>query len=325
VLYLVSIGKEASVYCCAAGEHLAAGMSRRLTGWKSSPTPNSPSPPAELRPEPVEGRGPGGEVSLVAAKVYRARQYRFKNDAVYQEERTRGMRGQAVRALAKKTEFGRKVQTGSWVGHEYEVLKELHDAGCDVPRPLASAADAILIEFVGDEDGPRPSNRVELPADAEAQFERVLRTSGSRCPARVHGDLSAHNILWWDGQVVLIDFPQAVDARFNSQAERLLHRDIENVCRYFAQFGVKTDAWSLAHDLWRRYTLPAVKSNGNQCLGRWNSRGFMRIATRTSTDFSFFLFRVNQCPICANPCGFRRKRSGAMLRGEIGAGDGRAI
>ncbi len=274
VLYLISIGKEASVYCCAAGEHLKAGESRRLAGWKTSP-PNPLSVNGEggsrrgeatlpaplslpgLRPEPVEGRGAGGEGPLVAAKVYRARQYRFKNDAVYQEERTRGMKGQAVRALAKKTDFGRKIQTGSWVNHEYEVLKELHDAGCDVPRPLSLGEDAILIEFVGDEDGPAPQlNRVELNReDAEEQFERTMKNVEIALALhRVHGDLSAHNILWWDGHVVLIDFPQAVDARFNSQAERLLHRDVENVCRYFAQFGVKTDAWAAAHELWRRYT-----------------------------------------------------------------------
>jgi RIO kinase 1 len=90
--------------------------------------------------------------------------------------------------------------------------------------------------------------------DAEEQFERTMRNVEVLLACnRVHGDLSAHNILWWDGHVVLIDFPQAVDARFNSQAEQFLHRDVENVCRYFNQFGVGADAWSLADDLWRRW------------------------------------------------------------------------
>jgi len=246
VLYLISIGKEASVYCCAAGEHLTGDQSRRLMGWTGARDPGR-----------MAGERDGKSTPLVAAKVYRARQYRFKNDAIYQEERSRGMKGQAVRALAKKTEFGRKVQTGSWVGHEYEILKELHDAGCDVPRPLAIGDDAVLIEFIGDEDGPAPQlNKVELNReDAEEQFERTMKNVEIALSChRVHGDLSAHNILFWDRQVVLIDFPQAVDARFNSQAERLLQRDVENVCRYFGQFGVKADAWALAHELWRRYT-----------------------------------------------------------------------
>jgi RIO kinase 1 len=253
VLYLVSIGKEASVYCCAGGRFLAGRQASagRIAGWEDSSPPNPLSHQGEGGPE-------GVAAPLVAAKVYRARQYRFKNDAIYQEERTRGMKGQAKRALAKKTEFGRQVQTGSWVGHEYAVLKELHDAGCDVPRPLASAADAILIEFVGDEDGPAPQlNRVELDhGEALEQFERTMQNVEIALSMhRVHGDLSAHNILWWDGHVVLIDFPQAVDARFNSQAERLFARDVDNVCRYFGQFGVKADSWRLSHDLWRRYTM----------------------------------------------------------------------
>src|SRR5688500_15667795 len=59
VLGIIKIGKEASAYCCRAGSSLG--------------------------------------VELVAAKVYRARQYRFKNDAIYQEARSRelGLRGRA--------------------------------------------------------------------------------------------------------------------------------------------------------------------------------------------------------------------------------------
>ena len=28
----------------------------------------------------------------------------------------------------------------------------------------------------------------------------------------------------------------------------------DDMLRYFAQFGVSSDPWGLAHDLWRRYT-----------------------------------------------------------------------
>ena len=223
VLYLVRTGKEASVYCCRAGRQL----------------------------EGVPGRD-----GLVAAKVYRARQFRFKDDAIYQEERTRGMRGRPRRALAKKTSFGRDVQAGSWVEHEFETMQELYAAGCDVPRPLLAAADAVLMEYVGDEGGPAPQlNRVQLdPESAEVEFRRVMSNVETVLACnRVHGDLSAHNILYWEGRCLLIDFPQAVDPRFNGQAERLLHRDVENVCRYFNQYGLGADPRQLAADLWRRW------------------------------------------------------------------------
>jgi RIO kinase 1 len=219
VLGIIKIGKEASAYCCRAGTALGGG--------------------------------------LVAAKVYRARQYRFKNDYVYQEGRTRGMKGQAKRALAKKTEFGRTVQTGSWVGHEYEALKTLDEAGADVPRPFASDSDAILMEYVGDLEAAAPQlNRVTLEREkAAGLFDDVMENVELMLANNlVHGDLSAHNILYWEGRITLIDFPQAVDARFNGNARDLLERDIGNVCRYFEAYGAGADAARLAEDLWRRYT-----------------------------------------------------------------------
>ena len=57
----------------------------------------------------------------------------------------------------------------------------------------------------------------------------------------VHGDLSPYNILYWKGRCVAIDFPQAVDPRFNDAARSLLERDISNLAKYFARMGVKLD------------------------------------------------------------------------------------
>jgi RIO kinase 1 len=34
----------------------------------------------------------------------------------------------------------------------------------------------------------------------------------------LHGDLSAYDILYWEGKVILIDFPQPVDVRSNPDA-----------------------------------------------------------------------------------------------------------
>jgi len=103
ILGLVKTGKEATVYCCRGG--------------------------------------PAAGADLVAAKVYRGRQFRFKNDAVYQEARSRemGIRGRALRAMQNKSSFGREVQAGSWRHREFETLQLLHNAGADVPRPIAAA------------------------------------------------------------------------------------------------------------------------------------------------------------------------------------------
>ena len=66
----------------------------------------------------------------------------------------------------------------------------------------------------------------------------------------VHGDLSPYNLLFWEDRIVAIDFPQAVNARINSNARSLLARDLENVCGYFFRYGIRADAARIANALW---------------------------------------------------------------------------
>ena len=238
VIGLIKTGKEASVYCCRSGPALSTPRAERR-GYATS----------------------AGDARRVAAKIYRGHQYRFKNDAVYQEARARelGLRGSALRAFEKRrhSATGRQVQAGTWQHREYDCLEELHEAGADVPRPIASAENAILMEYFGDEDeAAQQLNRVRLdPSEAGPIFQRLLNNVELFLAMnRVHGDLSPHNVLYWQGEVRVIDFPQAIDPRFNTHAHDLLARDVDNLCRYFASYGVEADARSITADLWRRFT-----------------------------------------------------------------------
>ncbi len=65
----------------------------------------------------------------------------------------------------------------------------------------------------------------------------------------VHADLSAYNVLYWQGEIRVIDFPQAVDARFNPNARTLLTRDIKNICHYAARFGLERNGQCIAERL----------------------------------------------------------------------------
>ncbi|HLG11724.1 MAG TPA: RIO1 family regulatory kinase/ATPase [Dehalococcoidia bacterium] len=222
VVGLVKTGKEASVYLCRAG--------------------------------------PAAGCEFVAAKVYRAAQYRFKNDAVYQEARARelGLSGRALRAFNNRhdSSMGRAVQSGTWRSREYQVLQLLHESYADVPRPIAAAGEAILMEYFGDEDeAAQQLNRVRLPEeDSGPLFQRVMNNIELMLALNlVHGDLSPHNVLYWQGEMRIIDFPQATDPRFNRHAQELLARDVANIVRYFAQYGVEADAAALSRDLWGRF------------------------------------------------------------------------
>jgi RIO kinase 1 len=227
VISVIKSGKEATVYCCRTHPNLA-----RTAG------------------------------PLVAAKVYRDREHRqFKNDAVYWQGVSVGKRREQL-AFQKRTDFGRQVQAARWMGREYGTLQALHAAGADVPVPYATADDAILMEYLGDETGAaRQLQHVILrQEEVEPLLERVLNNVALwLANHRVHADLSAFNILYWQGRIKVIDFPQAVDPRSNRNAWDLLYRDLSNVARYFTRYGVDVEPGWLTDDLRRQYQDPRYR------------------------------------------------------------------
>jgi RIO kinase 1 len=135
-------------------------------------------------------------------------------------------------------------------------MGELYQAGADVPQPLNQSTNAILMDFIGDEDTAAPIlHEVSLEADeAQAFFTRVIGNIEVLLSHHmIHGDLSAYNILYWNGDFKIIDFPQVVDATHNSNALSMLARDVERVCDYFARFGVASHPAALTESLWHRY------------------------------------------------------------------------
>jgi RIO kinase 1 len=218
VLYPVKSGKEAMLYCCRGGVRAGA--------------------------------------DLVAVKVYKPQQFRsFRNDSVYKEGRIILDR-RSARAAAKRTRHGRQVQAALWTNSEFETLRVLHRAGASVPRPIGQSSGAIAMEWIGDADAPAPQLKdVHLgPEEAGRVFEDLLWNVELWLACNiVHADLSAYNLLWDGSRLVAIDFPQASDPRVNANAEALLFRDVANVCRHFARWGVPSDADGVAADLWERF------------------------------------------------------------------------
>jgi RIO kinase 1 len=222
VIRPIKSGKEAVVYCCRA--------------------------PAEL----------GGQ--LVAAKIYRPVERRsFKRDTVYQQGRERGSRPDArtLRALGKKTQRGRVHKFSAWIGHEMRTLTLLYQAEADVPAPIDRMGPVILMEYFGDEAAPAPVLvNVTLDADeAPVLYQQVLRNVELfLANHRVHADLSAYNMLYVGDRLVIIDFPQSVDPRYNDDAFGLLQRDLSNVNAFFQEYDLETvDPLDHALEIWRRH------------------------------------------------------------------------
>jgi RIO kinase 1 len=228
VLRLVKGGKEASVYQCLAA-------------------PDSP----------VEG-------AFVAAKVYRPRRFRnLRKDHIYREGRveldTSGnaiVKDKMVKAIRQRSDYGHEIMHTSWLEHEFQTMQILHSAGADVPRPYASGDNAILMDFIGDEVGAAPTlNTVKLdPLEAKILFERVIfNIELLLANERVHADLSAFNILYWEGEITLIDFPQAISPHENQSAFIIFERDMRRICEYFVCQGINVDTRELTAKLWKTY------------------------------------------------------------------------
>lgn len=93
------------------------------------------------------------------------------------------------------------------------------------------------------------SARLTLAEVADAREQLLANLRCITAAGVVHGDLSANNILWWHGRLVIIDFPQAVDATTNAHAPDLLHRDVVNVARWFRRQRVPLDVEELYAEL----------------------------------------------------------------------------
>lgn len=241
VRMLVQSGKEATVYCCDAtpssGYSLVAAKVYRPAGVKHRRNPQSAYQEAELRQS--------------FEKKVKVRT--FKWDSRYQEGRNNIQDARLRRAFETRTRTGREVQDSFWARHEFETLRRLHAAGADVPRPLAQAGNALLMEYLGDESEPAtPLCQASLPREnAAALFRRVIENMALWLDCgHVHADLSSFNLLYWEERIFAIDFPQSVDVYDNPHAFDFLRRDVANVCKYFARYGISVDAESLAWDLW---------------------------------------------------------------------------
>ena len=204
----------------------------------------------------VERVADDGSSHLLAHKRYRPRYPKkgelealgfskgtiYRADAVYQAGW--GLKPRERRALNQGSHFGHELAKSMWPAMEMGTLSRAWRAGASVPYPVEQTEDGILMEYIGNREGaaPRLANAglsFEQARNARDQlFESLRAMSGERI---VHGDLSAYNMLWWEERLVIIDFPQAVDAFANPHAPDLLHRDLRNVHEWFARQRAEFD------------------------------------------------------------------------------------
>ena len=197
-----------------------------------------------------------GRVVTMAAKRFRSGDHRlFHRDAGYLEGR-RVRKSREMRAMARRTEFGKLMIAGQWAAAEFDALGTLHGLGLPVPYPVQLDESEMLMEFVGDTSGPAPVAAPRLVSvrpdpDLLADLFDQLRTSMLALARHgwTHGDLSPYNALVHEGRLVLIDWPQVVDVIGNPQGFTFLERDALTMATWFRRKGLEVDEGELVADL----------------------------------------------------------------------------
>jgi RIO kinase 1 len=175
------------------------------------------------------------ELGFSKGTIYRA-------DKVYQAGWNLNRRDRL--AVDSGSKVGHQMAASIWPANEMAMLERAWTAGASVPYPVARTEDGLLMEFIGDHDvaAPRLVNAHLSADELQAARDQMLANIRAMTAAGVvHGDLSPYNVLWWKGRLVIIDFPQAVDAATNAYAADLLHRDVVAAADWFSRQRVPFD------------------------------------------------------------------------------------
>uniref|UniRef100_V5HGT3 Serine/threonine-protein kinase RIO3 n=1 Tax=Ixodes ricinus TaxID=34613 RepID=V5HGT3_IXORI len=128
-----------------------------------------------------------------------------------------------------------------WAEKEMHNLRRMRRAGIPCPEVVVLKKHLLVMSFVGLNGVPAPQLKEaalsgEQLANAYAQTVALARALYQRCQL-VHADLSEYNLLWHQGQVLVIDVSQAVD-RMHPHALEFLLRDCTNISRFFQKQGL---------------------------------------------------------------------------------------
>ncbi len=189
---------------------------------------------------------------LMAAKRFRTAEHRmFQRDAGYLDGR-RVRRSREMRAMSRRTDFGKALISGQWAIAEFEALGRLWELGLPVPYPVQLGDTEMLMELIGShgEAAPRLAQTRPSPPLLPELFEQ-LREAMTRLALHgwAHGDLSPFNVLLDGERLVLIDWPQIVDVIGNPHGPEFLERDVTTMCAWFTRRGYAVDAGELFGDL----------------------------------------------------------------------------
>ena len=129
-----------------------------------------------------------------------------------------------------------------WVQKEHRNLMRMKKHGVRVPESLVTRKNVLIMEYLGDENGPSPRLRdvdIENPKEAFEILLEQLRIIWQDA-GLAHGDFSEYNVLIHKGEPWIIDAGQAV-VQHHPKAKEFLVRDITRLVQWANKNGVDVD------------------------------------------------------------------------------------
>jgi RIO kinase 1 len=124
----------------------------------------------------------------------------------------------------------------AWARKEFRNLTRAEEVGVAVPHPIAIKENILVMDLIGKgENIAPPLKDVKLEKkEAKRIFEKIADYISVlyNHAQLVHADLSEFNILYDEGDPVIIDMGQSITLD-HPMARRFLERDIANVAHYF--------------------------------------------------------------------------------------------
>lgn len=143
-----------------------------------------------------------------------------------------------------------------WASREFWILDRVFRAGVKVPTPARHIDNMFTARFLGDNGTPAPllkDSKIEHP---KRTFNSIIDQIFAIYRAFIiHGDLSSFNILYFQDEPWIIDFPQAIDFASRPNRHRVLKkgrpillRDITNIVKFFEKYGILAEAKALCDE-----------------------------------------------------------------------------
>ncbi|XP_050545817.1 serine/threonine-protein kinase RIO1-like [Daktulosphaira vitifoliae] len=130
-----------------------------------------------------------------------------------------------------------------WAEKEMRNLVRMHSAGLPVPQPILLRSHVLMMSFIGKGGWPAPKLKdARLTTSKACQLYRdclIIMWKLYNICKLVHADLSEFNLLYDNGEVVMIDVSQAVEHE-HPYALEFLRKDCTNITEFFRHHDVAT-------------------------------------------------------------------------------------